>query len=243
MGKDFLQSITEWVHERATSPILSTFTAMWIIINYKVIIVLISETSYLKRFSYLDAYASQDNYYINRLLIPLIITSIYLLLYPIIRNYVYDYWSLQQAEMDNIKVKNFKLKTLSEEEKLELLDANVELKRKYDTDIAERDELINLLNTQVASLKSEANSISKQTKVDDDEIFTTIKLILRKLNIDGNLENSDLYTFMSEVYGVSYPLYNSALSRAAAADYLIVKGDKSRPIVSINSAGYELISD
>lgn len=235
MGKDFWESITEWMHERVSSPILSTFTAMWVVCNYKVVIVLMSENKYLDRFTYLDSYADIDGYFLHRLALPILLTAAYLRFYPILRNYVYDYWSELQAEMDNIKVKNFKKKTLSEEEKLELIEANVELKKKYEVDIKERDELIKLLNSQVNSVKSESKISTS------DDIFTTVKLILQKVKTENHISTSELYEFISNLYGISYQTYGAALAKAVADHYIEILGSANEAYVAITEDGEKII--
>jgi|APLak6261703504_1056268.scaffolds.fasta_scaffold01105_5 hypothetical protein len=235
MGKDFWESITEWMHERVSSPILSTFTAMWVVCNYKVVIVLISENKYLDRFTYLDSYADMDGYFLHRLALPILLTAAYLRFYPILRNYVYDYWSELQAEMDNIKVKNFKKKTLSEEEKLELIEANVELKKKYEVDIKERDELIKLLNSQVSSAKSES------TVGNSDDIHTIVKLILQKVRAENHIANDELYKFISNLYGINYQSYGVALAKAVADHYIEILGSAENAFVRITEDGEKII--
>jgi len=235
MGKDFWESVTDWMHERVSSPILSSFTAMWVVCNYKVVIVLISENKYLDRFRYLDSYAEMDGYFWHRLVLPILLTALYLRLYPVLRNFVYDYWSELQVEMDNIKVKNFKQKTLSEEEKLKLIDANVELKKKYDDDIKERDELIKLLNSQVASIKSENNVNSP------DSVRTTLKLILQKVKAETGITNSDLYSFISNLYGIPYAEYNAALAKAAADRFIEIHGPTENAYVTLTEDGNKVI--
>ena len=241
MGKDFWESITEWVHERVSSPILSTFTFMWIITNYKVVIVLISENSYLDRFKYLDSYKELDKYFIYRIIFPAILTAIYLRFYPILRNGVYDYWSALQAEMDGIKVKNFKLKTLSEEEKLALIEANVESKRKYDTDINERDDLIKLLNSQIASLKSESSDKSNPSSKSDD-VHTNMKILLNRLNDNGTIQSRMLLDFLRQLYGISSQSYGNALAKASAANFISIQGSNETAQVSITDAGKKYIT-
>lgn len=221
MGKDFFGSMAEWLHERATSPILSTFTAMWIVFNYKAVIVLISSNSYLKRFEFLDSYILFDKFYIYRLILPVVFTGLYLRFYPILRNFIYDYWSLQQVTMDEIKVKNFKLKTISEEEKLKLIQEIVDWKNKYEIDIKERDELIELQNKEINSLKSEHSSTP--SPANSNETHEILLLILGRLvdNKSAFSFNSDqMLEILRDEFGVNSIDFKKALRMGVVSNFI-----------------------
>jgi hypothetical protein len=104
--KDIINSFKAHLYERTSSPLLGSFIFYWIICNYKLIMVIFDDEMKLnEKFDFIKTIYPQekitlwngfDIYYQillgNGLLIPLIITLIYILLLPFASNFIYGLW-------------------------------------------------------------------------------------------------------------------------------------------------------
>lgn len=113
--KDFINSFKAHLYDRTTSPLLGGFIFYWIVFNYKLIMVIFdSDIKIEEKFELIKSIYPQakftvwngfDIYYqallSNALLIPLLITLIYILLLPFISNKIHKFWLKHQ---DNLKM-------------------------------------------------------------------------------------------------------------------------------------------
>ena len=111
--QDIINSFKAHLYERTSSPVLGSFIFYWIICNYKLIMIIFDDEMKLnEKFDLIKTIYPQekitlwngfDIYYQillgNGLLIPLIITLIYILLLPFISNKIYSLWINHQNDL------------------------------------------------------------------------------------------------------------------------------------------------
>ncbi|WP_323591149.1 hypothetical protein [Aliarcobacter butzleri] len=153
--KDIINSFKAHLYERTSSPLIGAFIFYWIICNYKLIMIIFDgEMKLNEKFDLITTIYPQekitlwnsfDIYYQillgNGLLIPLIITLIYILLLPFASNYIYSLWIKHQNKLK--KISNEKVLTKKEFGDLQRRFTKLELS--FDDVFSKKDNEINSL--------------------------------------------------------------------------------------------------
>lgn len=190
-----VKTIKAQLYERATSPLISVFMISWCIWNYRLIMVVFSDSSVMEKFNLID------NSLFNTLLAcstrgalyPLLTTAFMIFVYPYPAKFVYEFWRKRQKELKEIRQLIEDETPLTKEEakvirkdviKLEL-EYETELKKKND-DIKRLKEIIeeannNKVDSDIKSTISSADANNKINKLDD-----TVKLNYLKMVANSN---------------------------------------------------------
>ncbi|MCG3680777.1 hypothetical protein [Aliarcobacter butzleri] len=153
--KDIINSFKAHLYERTSSPLIGAFIFYWIICNYKLIMIIFDgEMKLNEKFDLITTIYPQekitlwnsfDIYYQillgNGLLIPLIITLIYILLLPFASNYIYSLWIKHQNKLKKISNE----KVLTKKEFGDLQRRFTELELSFDDVFSKKDNEINSL--------------------------------------------------------------------------------------------------
>lgn len=153
--KDIINSFKAHLYERTSSPLLGSFIFYWIICNYKLIMIIFDgEMKLNEKFDLIKTIYPQekitlwngfDIYYQilfgNGLLIPLIITLIYILLLPFASNYIYSLWIKHQNKLKKISNE----RVLTKKEFGDLQKRFTELELSFDDVFSKKDIEINSL--------------------------------------------------------------------------------------------------
>lgn len=176
--KDIINSFKAHLYERTSSPLIGAFIFYWIICNYKLIMIIFDgEMKLNEKFDLIKTIYPQekitlwngfDIYYQillgNGLLIPLIITLVYILLLPFISNKIYSLWINHQNDLK----KRSNGKVLTEKEFGELQQKYFELELSFSKTFSEKDkeitELKKFLDEKEHLLLESLNKINEYKK-------------------------------------------------------------------------------
>lgn len=172
--KDIINSFKAHLYERTSSPLLGSFIFYWIICNYKLIMVIFDDEMKLnEKFDFIKTIYPQekitlwngfDIYYQillgNGLLIPLIITLIYILLLPFASNFIYGLWIKHQNNFKKISNE----KVLTKKEFGDLQRRFTELEVSFDDTFSKKDNEISQLKALLNN--KELLIIEYQNKID-----------------------------------------------------------------------------
>lgn len=115
------KSIGDFVEERFTSPLISSFALAWAAVNYKFFVILLSKESVASSFVLIgDMFPDWETRVLNGFVIPLGIALFYLFVFPYPSQWVYKHWRRNLQKTDNIKqdYENAKRLTLDESREL-----------------------------------------------------------------------------------------------------------------------------
>ncbi|MFY4782797.1 hypothetical protein ACOTWN_06220 [Aliarcobacter butzleri] len=225
--KDIINSFKAHLYERTSSPLIGAFIFYWIICNYKLIMIIFDgEMKLNEKFDLIKTIYPQekitlwngfDIYYQillgNGLLIPLIITLVYILLLPFMSNKIYSLWINHQNDLK----KRSNEKVLTKKEFGDLQRRFTELELSFDDVFSKKDIEINNLkelldNKEKINLQiknnldainqkhiEEINSLTIKHKDQNDEIQ---RLTDKIKEIENNIvvENSDTSLITMEEY-------------------------------------------
>ncbi|MDS1370242.1 hypothetical protein AB0W31_04770 [Aliarcobacter butzleri] len=179
--KDIINSFKAHLYERTSSPLIGAFIFYWIICNYKLIMIIFDgEMKLNEKFDLIKTIYPQekitlwngfDIYYQilfgNGLLIPLIITLIYILLLPFASNYIYSLWIKHQNKLKEISNE----RVLTKKEFGDLQRRFTELELSFDDTFSKKDNEI----TQLKKLLDEKEHLLLESlnKIDEYKKDTT----------------------------------------------------------------------
>lgn len=175
--KDIINSFKAHLYERTSSPLLGSFIFYWIICNYKLIMIIFDGKMELKdKFDFIKNIYPQekislwnvfDIYYGvllgNGLLIPLIITLIYILLLPFASNFIYSLWIKHQNNFKRISNE----KVLTKKEFGDLQRIFTELELSFDDTFSKKDNEIISLKKLIEA--KETNNLKMQERIEHFE--------------------------------------------------------------------------
>lgn len=104
--KEVLDSLTTTLRERLVSPLAGAFIVSWLIINYKVVVVLTSGMKPHVKFPYIEDFIWRDSYglWMNCLVYPAIAALLYILIYPWPARWLLKYSLYQQNITKRMKI-------------------------------------------------------------------------------------------------------------------------------------------
>jgi hypothetical protein len=220
--RDIINSFKAHLYERTASPLIGSFIFYWLICNYKLIVILLTgDLKVEEKFDLIKTIYPQDtltlwpgfeiHYYTllgNGLLIPLLITLIYIFLLPIPSKYIYEYWKNKQKEIQKIKQKIEDDTPLtnkqSKEIKQDMINLEIELTKSFsykDNEIYKLKEELQYKKNEIESLKNQLEPhINKKARSLDDFYNDESHIFNQK---DVSLSDKILY-FIGEIRGNTY---------------------------------------
>lgn len=105
MFKDLLDSLKAQLYERAVSPLLGSFVLSWLLWNYKLVLVVLSEESVLEKFRIIDEvlYYDWKQTFCITLGFPLITAIFYIFIYPYPAKWVFKFTRKRQVEINQTR--------------------------------------------------------------------------------------------------------------------------------------------
>jgi len=98
------KSIGDFVEERFTSPLISSFALAWAAVNYKFFVILFSKESVASSFILIgNMFPDWQSRVLNGFAYPLVIALFYLFVFPYPSQWVYKHWRRNLQKTDNIK--------------------------------------------------------------------------------------------------------------------------------------------
>lgn len=212
--QDIINSFKAHLYERTNSPFVGAFIFYWIIYNYKIIVILFdSKLESKNKFIeidklYIDDIISIQNFIdipIDRLLIPLGITLLYILVFPFLSNLIHKGWVWHQNELK--KISNGKVLTKKEFGDLQRRFTELELSfddtfSKKDNEIIGLKQLIESKDSRLDELTSEKNELSNEIikneslkkqvtdlKTEKEVLQKHIRMLEENQKVDNNFLN------------------------------------------------------
>lgn len=166
------KSIKAFLYDRAVSPLFSAYIAAWSAWNYRVIAALLDgDASFSEKMAFIDNYFGVVIYQINGqphyvwgqvvhgIFGPILLTLVYLYIYPLVAKPVYEHSLSKQKELKDIKQKVENARLLTVEESRNLIKETEQLRFKANEEAKRFSERIAGLTETINSLESSQNSI------------------------------------------------------------------------------------
>jgi len=148
--KDIVNSFKAHLYERTSSPLIGAFIFYWLIFNYKMVVVLFDDKlKSNEKFTNIDTIYQNDLFFnipLNGVIYPIIVTLLYLLVFPFISNEIHKFWLKHQDKLK--KISNKQLHT--DKEFGELREDFMELQLKFNETFKSMNEEISKKNTLIS---------------------------------------------------------------------------------------------
>jgi DNA-binding MarR family transcriptional regulator len=159
--KDLIIGIRKQLSERLVSPLMPSFVISWLIVNYRLVVAILSSEPLEKKLSFIDTvlFPSSQIVVSHGFLIPLAASLAYILLYPYPAKWVYQYALKRQRELRDARqrAENERILTLEESQRLRTyyFDREIELKKQTQ----ERQEEIEQLRAKITQLEESQKNV------------------------------------------------------------------------------------
>ncbi len=209
------KSIGDFVEERFTSPLISSFALAWAAVNYKFFVILFSRESVASSFILIgDLFPDWKTRLLNGFAIPLGIALFYLFVFPYPSQWVYKHWRRNLQKTDKIKQEYESAKRLTVEESRQLRQQinelevaadsaasvirglRTDLQTAYDKSAQLEAELAKLPTLQAALDATQAEKLAKENEV---------KLQLEqnsKLRVEATMANERLVSAETRIAAI-----------------------------------------
>lgn len=194
--QDIINSFKAHLYERTSNPLVGSFIFYWLICNYKFIVILFdSKISSDDKFLKIEEVYKNDYIHIfesitipqNGLLIPIIITLLYILVFPYISNFIHKIWISHQNNLK--KISNGIV--LTKKEFGDLQRRFTELELSFDDTFSKKDNEIVQLK-KLIDKKEELNlELKKDNELKESSTIENTKEIERLKQINIELENNN----------------------------------------------------
>lgn len=216
--KEVLDSLTTTLRERLVSPLAGAFIVSWLIINYKVVVVLTSGMKPHVKFPYIEDVIWRDSYglWMNSLVYPAIAALLYILIYPWPARWLLKYSLYQQnitklmkitvegnhpvtrEELEEAKQK-WAEKFRKQGEAIQRLEVQIEDEQKKSEDIAQAEQRMttraNQLALELDMVKGDSSKISEEVEDLKFQLSEAERVVKEKNELISRLEDA----FQSEL--------------------------------------------
>ncbi|MEM7207266.1 MAG: hypothetical protein AAF434_05560 [Pseudomonadota bacterium] len=164
---EILNSINAYFRDRASSPLIGAFTFSWVVWNFEVIVILFSGEGLTTKLEFIDRHFSTFPNFVffsthgfewalygfNWLIIPVVLTIVYLYGYPIAAKPVYKFHLKQQTQLREIKKEAQRKRVLDQEEANAMFVKMAKLEEKHIEEVSD-------LRSQIRALTEELERVS-----------------------------------------------------------------------------------
>lgn len=153
--KELMTGIRGLLTERLISPLMPAFVMSWSVINYRLIVAILSDETLEKRLSFIDSvlYPTSQSVFVSGFLFPLVTAMAYIFIYPYPAKWVYQYALKRQRELREARqqAENERVLTFEESQRLRsfYFDRESELQKKMQL----RQEENDLLRAKISELE------------------------------------------------------------------------------------------
>lgn len=190
------KSIKASLYERTASPIAATFVSAWLIINWKLCLILAlgndsiyNRISFVERGLYLDIW---PNFYA-----PLISASVFLVCYPLVSIYAYKWWEWYAKKKADVKNSMQRGVLLS-------LEKSIELRNEIDSQEAKFEEMLKGKEQKNAELLVIHDNLKKVLKEKELEI-SNLQQQLKSFGKNRSLKSKTAETTLKDVWPIRDP--------------------------------------
>lgn len=201
--KDIVNSFKAHMYERTSSPLLGAFIFYWIIFNYKFLIVLFSDLKPIEKFNEISSnvYPTELEQYGYGIIFPIIITLVYILIFPIISNRIHKIWIKHQNQLKEIS--NGKVLTKKEFGELQQKFTELELSfddkfHKKDSEILKLKSSIEKKDTLIFEYQSKIDSFEKTIHTKDEKI-NSLENDINNYHIELNKNKEKVSNLQEEI--------------------------------------------
>jgi len=158
---DLFGNVVDAFKERVASPIVGTFIFSWLLINWKLVYFLLgSDESTSSKISHIELHYLD---FYHNLLYPILITALYLVLYPLIVNSSNTVWILVDSKSKSIFSKYTETNVpISEEAQEKLFNHLRQQENTFKIELQEKQKQIKALNEALNSQTSKVNELEKK---------------------------------------------------------------------------------
>lgn len=170
---DILNSIKAHLYERSTSPLAGAFVLSWLVWNYRLVMVFLSDLKLDEKFEYISMLYPDvwTCFWSHAFFYPFLTALAVVLFYPLPAVPLFWYSRFVQMIQRKLRQKIEKEKVLSVEESQDIILENIKIKDEFSTQIKRKDEEIAALKAENEALNSELNR-SGGLEEELDENFT-----------------------------------------------------------------------
>lgn len=176
MISNSIDSIKSQLYQRAASPLIGSFFISWCIVNYKALLVMFSDNTYLQKFDYIETtlYPSVEYIIFLGILSPLTISFIYIFLVPYPELLTFKYTLRRKQELIDAKQDIEKKTLLTVEQSIAIREEIDELNRKFKNISDKKDEEIKNHKDYIEK------QLTKKLELEDSLKATKIELESKK---------------------------------------------------------------
>ncbi len=165
MIEEMLSSVKSQIKERLGSPLMGAFILSWTIVNYRFIAVLWADMPVAERFEMIDTILYPDFSTRMWLLVgyPIIATITFIVVYPHLARWVFNYWRRQQNKLRELRQKIDGEAPVTKEESTRMWARFFEQEKKYEEQLSERDREIIELKNELKLAISETQAVKSSS--------------------------------------------------------------------------------
>ncbi|WP_342040436.1 winged helix-turn-helix domain-containing protein [Aeromonas caviae] len=166
MFEEVSNSIKAYLYERAVSPLMGGFIVSWCLWNYKLLLLIISDTPVLEKFRIINEgiYPTHMCAIIYGIALPTITALAYIYIYPYPAEYVFRHSQKRQKRLSDIKREVEGNTLLSVNESRELRHKQYALEEQYNIEIDKKDNEIESLKKDIIALRKQNIMTSDDTR-------------------------------------------------------------------------------
>lgn len=152
---DLVSGMRNLLSERLVSPLFPTFIASWLIVNYRILLTIISDENLEAKFSIIDTvlFPSWTCLLAKGFLIPLVLSMGYIFLYPIPSKWVYGYALNNQRKLREKRQEVEKARVYTVEESQKLMTYYYDRESRIQEQLSQRMQDIEQLRAKIAELE------------------------------------------------------------------------------------------
>ncbi|MGP0172350.1 hypothetical protein ACSVIJ_10730 [Pseudomonas sp. NCHU5208] len=186
--RDIFDSIGAAIKDRFTNPLTGTFIVSWLIWNYKLVVILVSDMKPYVKFSYVQNHLYPDSVSVVvwGVLVPLATALIYIIIYPHPSRWVYEYALKQSRENRKIRHRVEDETPLSVEESRKIIAERHSEAARYEAELDKKDTALK----QCRALIKELEERMAQQAMELEGARQDAKKFLSEMSANGGvLEN------------------------------------------------------
>lgn len=166
----FFELIRDFIKERISNPITTTFAISWALWNYKFIIIILSNNTVSTTFELVRQHSFTDlqDVILRGLILPTISTALYIFAYPIPTKFAYEFSLKRNLELTRLKNQIEDNEQLTVEESKKIRVTHAKQIEEYKSTLQEKEEQIKALIEQINS----KDSTPKSQKITDVSVNT-----------------------------------------------------------------------
>lgn len=208
--KELAIGIRRLLSERLVSPLMPAFTVSWLVVNYRLVMVILSDESLESKLSFIDTilYPTTQCLVVHGFLLPLATALAYIFVYPYPAKWVYQYALKRQRELREARQQAENARVLTQEDSQRLRTYYFDRESALQKQIQAREEEIEQLRAKITELEEPQPHVEEAhaTKQELSRELASINLTDDKAKVLGALSfaegkgrNSLLETELNEL--------------------------------------------